>query len=168
QNKRQIVLSNSVTAAILNARLGTGVSQTLETERALVEMRRLLGVANIKFNVIRALERQKIFLCRWRTFLFWSSNCGCHKLPPRFLAPSAFSKYKIDNPPSQGRGTRWFTSLPFPSARAMRRFFQSADRRATDPRTGADAIAHRSTNSEFGSLHSAAARQPLFRPSRHR
>src|SRR6266403_1098725 len=70
-------------------------------------MRRLFGVADVKFDVIRAFERQKILLGCRSTFLFWSSNCRCHKLPPRFLALSAFFKYKIDNPPSQGRRGGW-------------------------------------------------------------
>src|SRR6266487_4193376 len=132
-------------------------------------MRGLLRVADVKLDVIGALKRQKIlFRCRC-TLLFWSSNCCCHKLPPRFLAPSAFSKYKIDNPPSQGRGTPWFTSLPFPSARARRRFFQSADRRSRDPRREADAIARRLAGSSGTAPRSPAARTPsLSRQSRRR
>src|SRR6266568_7223512 len=41
-------------------------------------MRRLLGVADVKFNVICAFERQEIFLRRRSIFLFWSSNCCWH------------------------------------------------------------------------------------------
>src|SRR6184192_3926841 len=109
-------------------------------------MRRLFRIADIKLDIIGALKRQKIFLRCRSTLLFWSSNCRCHKLPPRFLALSAFFKYKIDNPPSQGRGTPWFTLLPFPSTRVRRRFFRSADRRSRDPKTEADAIGRRLRN----------------------
>src|SRR5205085_2569024 len=102
QDKRQLVLANGVARAIFDTRFRSAVGQTLETEYTLVEVRGLFGVANIKFNVVRAFERQKILLGRRSTFLLWSSNCRCHKLPPRFLALSAFSKYKIANAASQG------------------------------------------------------------------
>src|SRR5690242_5464649 len=82
QNERQLVLTDRITRAILDSGLRPGVGQTLETKNAFVKMRRLLGVADVKLNMIRALERQKI-LRRFRSsFLFWSSNCRRHKLPP--------------------------------------------------------------------------------------
>jgi hypothetical protein len=65
-------------------------------------MRRLFGVTDIKFDVIGALERQEILLRHRRGFRFWSSNGGCHKLPPKSFARRACSKYKIDNHASQG------------------------------------------------------------------
>src|SRR6266566_5592434 len=67
-------------------------------------MRRLLGVTDVKFNVICAFERQEIFLRRRGTFLFWSSNCRWHNDILTSLAPSAPSKYKIDMHASQGCG----------------------------------------------------------------
>src|SRR5438270_520331 len=81
QNEGQLVLTNGVTRAILDSGFRAAVSQTLEPEHALVEVRRLLGVADIKFDMIRAFQRQKILLGCRSTFLFWSSNCCCHKLP---------------------------------------------------------------------------------------
>src|SRR5437667_11697179 len=102
QDKCQLVLPNGVTRAIFETGLRSAVGQALKTKGALIKMRRLFGVADIKFDVVRSFQRQKILLGCRSTFLFWSSNCCCHKLPPRFLAPSAFSKYKIDNHASQG------------------------------------------------------------------
>src|SRR5438132_8907876 len=102
QNERELVLPNRITGAIFDACFRSAVGETLKTKDALVKMRRLLGVTNVKFNVIRAFERQKIFLSRRSTFLFWSSNCRCHINPPLILALSASSKYKIDNQQPQG------------------------------------------------------------------
>src|SRR3984893_5154441 len=106
QNERELVLPNRITGAIFDSGFRSAVCETLKTKNAFVKMRRLLGVTDVKFNVIRALERQEIFRNLRGTLLFWSSNCRCHKLPPRSRASRACSKYKIDNPPSQGCA-RW-------------------------------------------------------------
>ena len=64
QNKRDLVLPHHITGAISHAGFRSAVGHRLKTERALVKMRRLLGVTDVKFDVICTLERQKIFLCR--------------------------------------------------------------------------------------------------------
>src|SRR2546427_575412 len=78
QNKRDLVLPHHITAAFVHAGFRSAVGQWLKTKRSLIKMRCLLGVPDIKFNVICAFERQKIFFDRRRRFLFWSSNCGWH------------------------------------------------------------------------------------------
>src|SRR5207249_8553839 len=72
------VLTNHIAGALSNAGFRSAVGYRLKTERALVKMRRLLGVADVKLDVICTFERQKIFLRRWGSFLFWSSNCRWH------------------------------------------------------------------------------------------
>ena len=78
QNERDLVLPDHVAGALSHAGFRPAVGHRLETERALIKMRRLLRITDVKFNVICALERQKIFLHRWGSFLFWSSNCRWH------------------------------------------------------------------------------------------
>src|SRR5437016_12843919 len=78
QNKRDLVLPYRVTGAISDAGFRSAVGEWLKTERALIKMRRLLGVADIKFDVISSLQRQKIFLCCGSCFRFWSSYCRWH------------------------------------------------------------------------------------------
>src|SRR6516165_7184434 len=78
QNERNLVLPNHVTGALSHASLGSAVGYWLKTERALIKMRRLLGVTDIKFNVICPFKRQKIFVHRRGSFLFWSSYCRWH------------------------------------------------------------------------------------------
>src|SRR6266481_5028791 len=96
QNKRDLVLPHGITGAISHARFRSAVGHGLKTKRALVKMRRLLGVTDVKFDVICPFQRQKIFLRRRGAFLFWSSNCRWHNDLLTSLAPSAPSKYKID------------------------------------------------------------------------
>src|SRR5437867_9255591 len=64
QNKRDLVLTDRITGAFSHARFRSAIGHRLKTERALIKVRRLFGVTDMKFDVIRALERQKIFLCR--------------------------------------------------------------------------------------------------------
>src|SRR5438270_6750873 len=90
QDKRQLVLTDRVARAIFDASFRSGISQTLETKNTFVEMRRLLRVADVKLNMIRAFERQKIFRSRGGRFCLRSSNCCCHKLPPLIVAHRAF------------------------------------------------------------------------------
>jgi hypothetical protein len=78
QNKCDLVLPDHIAGAFSHPGFRSAISQRLKTERALIKMRRLLRVTDIKFNVICALERQKIFLRRRGAFLFWSSNCRWH------------------------------------------------------------------------------------------
>src|SRR5438093_10916867 len=78
QNKRDLVLPDRITGTFSHARFRSAIGQRLKTERALIKVRRLFGVTDMKFDVIRALERQKIFLCRGGPFRFWSSNCRWH------------------------------------------------------------------------------------------
>src|ERR1043166_8297387 len=78
QHKRNLVLPNGVARPIFYSRFWSRISKALKSEGRFIEMGRLLGVSDIKFDVIRPLERQKIlFDCR--SFLdFWSSNCRWH------------------------------------------------------------------------------------------
>src|SRR6266478_6166586 len=78
QNKRDLVLPDHITGAIPHAGFRSTIGQRLKTERALIKVGRLFGVTDMKFDVICALERQKIFLHRRGIFLFWSSNCRWH------------------------------------------------------------------------------------------
>src|SRR5262249_4411337 len=78
RNKRDLVLPHHITGAISDASLRSAVGHGLKTERALVKMRRLLGVTDVKLDVICPFKRQKIFLHHRGPFLFWSSNCGWH------------------------------------------------------------------------------------------
>src|SRR6266496_3485673 len=78
QNKRDLVLSNHITGALPHTGFRSAVRHRLKTERALIKMRRLLGVTDVKLDVIRPFQRQKIFLHRRSPFLFWSSNCRWH------------------------------------------------------------------------------------------
>src|SRR5947207_4735177 len=78
QDKRDLVLSHHLTGALSHTCFRSTVGYRLKTERALVKMRRLLGVTDVKLDVICAFQRQKIFLRRRGAFLFWSSNCRWH------------------------------------------------------------------------------------------
>src|ERR671918_2046865 len=78
QHKRDLVLADGVAGAISHTGFRPAISQRLKTERALIEMRRLLGVAHIKLDMIRPFERKKIFLHLRGPFGFWSSNRGWH------------------------------------------------------------------------------------------
>src|SRR5439155_16737307 len=102
QYKRDRVLPDYITGALSHAGFRSVVGYRLKTERALVKVRCLFGIAGVKFNVICALKWQKIFLRCGGSFLFWSSNCRWHNDLLTSFAPSAPPKYKIDNHPSQG------------------------------------------------------------------
>src|SRR5437899_8295043 len=78
QDKRDLVLPNHVAAAFPHAVFRSAVGHRLKTQRALVKMRRLFGVTDVKLDVICTLEGQKIFSYRRSGFLFWSSNCRWH------------------------------------------------------------------------------------------
>jgi hypothetical protein len=52
QNKRNLVLPNHVAGALSDPGFRSAVSHRLKTERALIKMRRLLGVAHVKLDVI--------------------------------------------------------------------------------------------------------------------
>src|SRR5881275_2390217 len=105
QDKSQFILTDRVARPILRSRFRSGISETLKTERCLVVMRRLLGVTDIKLDVIGALKRKKILFSRWSRFCFWSSNCRWHNDLLTLSRSARLSKYKIDNRTSQGRGT---------------------------------------------------------------
>src|SRR4029077_7760463 len=78
QDERDLVLPDHVAGAVSHPGFRSTVRRRLKTKRALVKMRRLLGVTDVKLDVICTFKRQKIFLRRWGTFLFWSSNCRWH------------------------------------------------------------------------------------------
>src|SRR5262249_30064524 len=78
QNKRDLILPDYIAGALSHAGFGSAIGHRLKTERALIKMRRLLGVTDVKLDVICPFKRQKIFLHRWGLFLFWSSNCRWH------------------------------------------------------------------------------------------
>src|SRR5262249_12912650 len=82
QYKRDFVLPHHITGPLSHASFRSTVGHGLKTKRALIKMRRLLRVTDIKFDVICALERQKIFLSLRGSllghFLLWSSNCRWH------------------------------------------------------------------------------------------
>src|SRR5439155_26512730 len=78
QNKRDLVLPDQIAGTLSHAGFRSAVGHRLKTQRALVKVRRLLGVTGVKLDVICTFERQKIFLCRRGAFLFWSSNCRWH------------------------------------------------------------------------------------------
>ena len=60
ENKRQLVLPDGIAGAIFDAGLRACVSERLKTERGLVVVRGLLGVAHPEFHVISSLKRKKI------------------------------------------------------------------------------------------------------------
>src|ERR1700759_4474845 len=62
EHERELVLTNHVADAIALAGLRPSVSQTLKTKCCLVKMRSLLGITDIKFDVISALQGKKILL----------------------------------------------------------------------------------------------------------
>ena len=70
QDKRDLVLPNHVAGALSHPGFGSAIRQRLKTERALIKMRRLLGVTDIKFDVIGPFQRQKIFLHSPESFWF--------------------------------------------------------------------------------------------------
>src|SRR5438067_8804513 len=111
QDKRDLVLPDRVTGAISHAGFWSAVGQWLKTERALIKMRRLLGVAHVKLDVICPFKRQKIFLGRGGPFRFWSSDCRWHNdllnLSRRVRTP----KYKIDSSLPQGCVVRSICSM---------------------------------------------------------
>src|SRR5947208_13711393 len=76
QDERQSILTNRVADSILGSRVRPGIGKALKTKRRLIEMCRLFGVTDIKFDIISPLQRQEILLRRW-SFL-WSSNCCWH------------------------------------------------------------------------------------------
>jgi hypothetical protein len=78
QNKRQFVLANRVARTILRSRFRAGIGEALKSESCLVKVRRLFGVADIKFNIIGAMQWQKILFRFRHPFGFWSSNCRWH------------------------------------------------------------------------------------------
>src|SRR5437763_10488304 len=78
QEQGQLILSNRIAGAIFHPGLRPGIRQALKSERGFVEMRRLLGVPDIKLDVIRALQGQEIFLGYRCFFSSWSSNCRWH------------------------------------------------------------------------------------------
>ncbi len=59
QDKRDLVLPNHVAGALSHPGFGSAVGHRLKTERALIKMRRLLGVTDVKFDVICALQAAK-------------------------------------------------------------------------------------------------------------
>src|SRR5215216_5220717 len=78
QHKRNLVLPHDITGALSYTGFRSAIGQWLKAERTLIKMRRLLRVADVKFNVICALERQKILSERSCGFVFGSSNCRWH------------------------------------------------------------------------------------------
>src|SRR5947199_10831797 len=67
QDERQSILTNRVADSILGSRFRPGIAEALKTKRRLIEMCRLFGVTDIKFDVICTVKRQKIlFRCRSR------------------------------------------------------------------------------------------------------
>src|SRR5438046_7949753 len=75
QDERQSILTNRVADSILGSRFRPGIGEALKTKRRLIEMCRLFGVTDIKFDVICTVKRQKIlFSCR-SSFGFWCRNC---------------------------------------------------------------------------------------------
>src|SRR4030095_8287704 len=102
QNECDLVLPDHIAGALSHTGFRSAISHRLKTERTLIKMRRLLGVTDVKFDVICSFERQKIFLHRWGSFLFWSSNCRWHNFLLSISLADAWSKYKIDDQSSQG------------------------------------------------------------------
>jgi hypothetical protein len=78
QDKRDLVLPDGVAGAVSHTGFRPAIRQRLKPERALIEMRRLLGVAHVKLDVICPFEWKKILLCHRSLFLFWCSNCCWH------------------------------------------------------------------------------------------
>src|SRR5205807_10636630 len=83
QEQGQLVLPNRVARPIFYSRFRPGIRQALKPKRGLVKMRRLLGIPDVKLDVISALEWQKIFfrcrrIFRFLSFPFWNSNCRWH------------------------------------------------------------------------------------------
>src|SRR5262245_49234509 len=78
QHKRDLVLPNRITRPISRAGLRPRVCEALKSKGCFVKMRRLLGIADIKLDVIGSVEWQKILLRFRHPFGFWSSNCRWH------------------------------------------------------------------------------------------
>src|SRR5215470_3117239 len=85
QHKRDLVLPDRVARPISHAGLRPRVCEALKSKGRFVKMCRLLGVADIKLDVIGTVQWQKIFLGYLRcfsfsngSFRFWSSNRRWH------------------------------------------------------------------------------------------
>jgi len=59
QDEPEIVLSDRIRDAVVNARLGSAVGDQLETKRRTIIMRGLLGIADVEFEMIES----KILQC---------------------------------------------------------------------------------------------------------
>src|SRR5436190_16091266 len=117
QNKCDLVLSDRVTGAISYTRFRPAVGQWLKTECALIKVRRLFGVTDVKFDVICAFKRQKIFLCREGRFLFWSSNCRWHNDLPIFSRRARIVNIRATVTPR--KGSAWSRVLASASSRSQ-------------------------------------------------
>src|SRR5579885_1785020 len=106
QHKSNLVLSQRVTCPVSRASLRAAIGERLKTKRGLVEMSSLFGVADIKLNVIRAVQRQKIRLHRRNRFSLWSSNCCWHDDLLNLWRRARLSNYKIGSGRSQGGARR--------------------------------------------------------------
>ncbi len=83
KNEGELVLSNDVARSIFRSRFRSRIGEALKTERCLVKMRRLLGIADIELDVIGALERKKISF--GGRSCFRSGNCRWHRRSFRSL-----------------------------------------------------------------------------------
>ena len=57
QDKLDLILANDVAGAISHTGFRSTVGQRLKTERALIKMRRLFGVTDVKLDVVCPFER---------------------------------------------------------------------------------------------------------------
>src|SRR4030095_858510 len=102
------------------AGLRTGISQALKAKDGLVKVRGLLGVTDVKFDVISALQREKILLGCWR--FLGGGNGAWHGNPS-----VNWSNQSIRSGRARCKDVR-STSAP-----QSRQSSQSADHRAADP-----------------------------------
>ena len=74
RDKRDLILPHHVTGALSHPGFGSAIGHRLKTERALIKMRRLLGVTDVKLDVIRALPAAKNLPVSPESFWFWEQQ----------------------------------------------------------------------------------------------
>ena len=67
EHEADLVLHEQVADAIAHARLGAAIRDELKAERALIEVRGLLGVADVELDVVGAVDRKGVVRLRLST-----------------------------------------------------------------------------------------------------
>src|SRR6478672_336645 len=99
QDEREFVLSDDIARAIALASFRPGIGEALETKGSFVVVRRLLRVADVELDVVRALKWQEILFglmfslqpLGHTSLLFRFSNGRTHIDPPGNFAGYALA-----------------------------------------------------------------------------